>query len=123
MHPQGFMQIGILNSHETRNGFAEVEIHRAISENPNAQNAKVRHTKGIVIPPKTMYYTMFFRRDDKRNHYPTGYWVKIRTSSEYLLPNLTNHMFNSSKEFSPVSHSYGPNDFAVFTRKPYKRIK
>ena len=146
--PSSYVEMSVLNCRNEGDEYVQIEIHNAAIDTPQAPapqagslgasykynySAKLypsarllRRSNLTKVPPgSTFVYWHIGKKDGTENFlYGHYYWVKIKASSENLIPKITHHSFQDSKQPETVdSESYLPGDFAVYTRDPFKRIR
>jgi hypothetical protein len=121
--PYSTLEISAVNCEDTRDEYVQIEVHAAVVSGAAASPKLLKRSELIKVPPQNIFVFKHYRRKDGTDGNLHNHWVRIKTSSEYLIPKLTHHSQPDPSQSSLIRTSYLPGDFAVYTRYPFKRIR
>jgi hypothetical protein len=141
--PRSYIRTSVVNCRNKGDEYVQIEIHTAAvptqqvqtpqagsfgASYEHAYSAKLhlsatllRRSNLTKVPPNGAF--VFWHIGDRDGSDTGLYWVKIKTSSECLIPSITNSSFAQDRTYPERVDSYTPGDFAVYTRDPFKRIR
>lgn len=119
-----FIEISVLNCSDNRDEFAEIEIHTAVKSGyaGDLEPKLLKRMKGLKIEPRKIFTFRHVRRHDGVMGNPREYWVRVKASSEFLIPKVIHSSFDSEHVYW-IRAAYLPGDFAVYSRNPFQRIR
>lgn len=117
------LRVSVLNCGDERDEYVQIEVHAVEVAGPSRTPKVVNKTERIKLPPQNIIYFQHNRRGDGTDGNRHEHWVKIKASSENLVPKV-NHCYKYDQSGPLLCEpSYLPGDFAVYTRHPFKRIR
>ena len=118
------LRISVINCRDEGDEYVQIEVHAVEVAGPRRTPKLINKTELIKLPPHNIYCFKHVRRGDGTDGNQHEHWVKIKASSEYIIPKVV-RCYKHDPYNGPllISVSYLPGDFAVYTRHPFKRIR
>ncbi|MCF6246861.1 MAG: hypothetical protein L3J69_05815 [Desulfobacula sp.] len=115
--------MSVVNSKNTGDEYVQFEVHAAVVSGASPSPKLLKRSAVIKVGPKNIVVFKHYRRKDGTDGNLHNHWVKIKVSSEYLIPKLVHHSMPDPTQHSLIRSSYMPGDFAFFSRYPFKRLR
>ena len=123
MEPHSSFEISVVNCRDEGDEYVQIEVHAAVVSGQAPSPKLLQKSDLTKVAPQNIFVFKHVRRGDGTDGNPQNHWIKIKTSSEYLIPKVIRRNKPDSSHPLRIEVSYLPGDFAVFTRYPFKRIR
>ena len=126
----GYFDLSVLNCSSNKEQQIQVEVYASVKSGyaGNIEPILITGTEVITIKPKHIYTLRHNRRSDSWSGNAREYWIRIKASSELLIPKVEFRYFRTINNPNPSQPplklaDYLPGDFAVYSRHPFERIR
>lgn len=125
-----YIDLSVLNCSSNKDQQIQVEVYASVKTGyaGNIEPILIISTEVRTIKPKYIYTLKHSRRSDSWSGNPREYWVRIKASSELLIPKVEFRYYQTINNPNPSQPplklaDYLPGDFAVYSRHPFARIR